>query len=256
MASQRELVPITDGALLNQLAETEDMSKALIKQCFMRGPGGSIFIKRAGLLYKTEKKFKGVGYSVLTEMPSEDELKRLRSMLGLREEDPGVIMKGIVRAGDQVYTDFGTATPENTNSTTRAYLLEMACTRATNRAMRIATICGFTSTEELPPANGGRPIPPIPKPPGPGHPEHHADLDMLEDPHEDEDTEPSNGNERLSDEDYDAFRRELIELRGIAPWHLMNHLKKNYGLQTMSQVTYAIEEEIMALADKGHFNKE
>lgn len=240
-----ELQPITDTGKLKELAEQEAVSVNLAKQFFMKGPNGEIFIRRAGLLYKTEKKFKQTGYSVRTEVPSEEEMKRLRMMLGIGEGEPCAIMKGVVTAGGETYTDYGTATSRNTNKTTVSYLLEMACTRATNRAMRIATVCGFTSAEEVAREPIIRPVQEVDYD---GKPV--IDTRDMSTEESEPEPEPDPDDTPLDDLDYQALQDYLAEHR-IEPWVAMEFVTKRFGIKRMRDVTYRANEVIVEAVETG-----
>ena len=129
------------------IKSTEGFENELLIKQFYCQSGEQIFIKKAGLLYKMEQKFKGQ-YSIETSIVSEDEYIRIRKMLNLKENEPCVVITAKVTTPLGIYTSYGTAHNKNTFNT--AYLLEMAETRAELRAIRKATNCGFTSAEELP----------------------------------------------------------------------------------------------------------
>lgn len=236
-----QLKPITDPAKIQTLAETEGISNALARQFFMQSASGDVFIKRPGLLYKTERKFKGIGYSVRVEVPTKDELETLRGMMGIDSSAPHAIMRGVVETNDgQRYDEYGTATHGNTNSTTREYLLEMACTRATNRAMRVATVSGFTSVDELPPSMHPRKVAPVGK------------VQVLAEVSSDE---PPEAPETISDADY----KKLLDLETeykVVPWHFMNWIKKYFGYDDRKQIEVKNLAEIQDVICGGKFSEE
>ena len=100
------------------------------------------FVLRAGLLYKMDKLFGKNGYEIIAEPVK----------LAAETEGEYSTFKGIVRIYDEKgnkreFVDYATATPENAPFQ-RNNLDEMASTRATNRAMRLATAMGLCSVEE------------------------------------------------------------------------------------------------------------
>lgn len=118
----------------------------LVKQFYLQTDSGQIFIKKAGVLFKMNQLF-GIGkYSAYTEFLTPDEFKAVKEMAGVEDGKAFAAFRGVVKIGDQVYTDIGTAfDPECRNGK----YVEMASTRALLRAMKIATGCGFSSPEEM-----------------------------------------------------------------------------------------------------------
>ena len=70
--------------------------------------------------------------------------------MGLQDTDPLVVMRGVVETEKGMFIDYGTTSPKNLKGFIKFsdYPLEMACRRATNRAMRTATRAG-TSIDEI-----------------------------------------------------------------------------------------------------------
>ncbi len=138
---------------ITYLKKLEGLTEEQVKDFYLKNQAGSYFIKRSGLLYKMEKRFGVNGYSIITEVPDLKEYENIRQMMGIVENDtkPFVVMKTTIHINenDLKFIDFGTASISNTNISTKAYLLEMACTRSSNRAMRLSTNCGWTSDTEL-----------------------------------------------------------------------------------------------------------
>lgn len=111
------------------------------------------YITGAGLQWKMLEVY-GVGkFSVQATMPTENEYSLLRSMMGLNDEDPLVVMRGEVwvEGFDRPFIDYGTTSPKNLKGFVKFsdYPLEMATRRATNRAMRLATATGMCSVDEI-----------------------------------------------------------------------------------------------------------
>ena len=136
----------------------EKLNKTLIMQAFLVSKDKNgiprFYVNRTGLLIFMEKKFrqKKARYSIRTEFLSSEEEKRIKEMLRIPQNEPFVAMRGIVEityedGTKEVFEDIGTASPRDCHHNR---LVEMAATRATNRAMRLATSLGFTSVEELP----------------------------------------------------------------------------------------------------------
>lgn len=106
----------------------------------------NLFIKKAGLLHKMEQKF-GNKAVIQSEPVTGEELKALRDMDGIKDGQRYFVFKAkvFVPGIDHPFTSYGSASEGNCRN---GRLLEMAETRAINRAMRLATNCGFTSEDE------------------------------------------------------------------------------------------------------------
>ena len=111
------------------------------------------YITSAGLQYKMLQTYKPGKFAVQAVMPSKEEYALLRRMMGLKDEEPLVVMRGEVWVDGlaRPFVDYGTTTPKNLKGFVRFsdYPLEMATRRATNRAMRLATATGMCSVDEL-----------------------------------------------------------------------------------------------------------
>ena len=106
------------------------------------------YVTTEGLLYLMGDQYKK--YSVRPEIPTVDEVMQIRQMMGLDTGDPLVVIRGVVETDRGAFVDYGTTSPKNLKGFVKFsdYPLEMACRRATNRAMRIATGAG-TSIDEI-----------------------------------------------------------------------------------------------------------
>ena len=109
---------------------------------------GKRYVTTEGLLYLMGDQYKK--YSVRPEIPTVDEVMQIRQMMGLDTGDPLVVIRGVVETDRGIFVDYGTTSPKNLKGFVKFsdYPLEMACRRATNRAMRIATGAG-TSIDEI-----------------------------------------------------------------------------------------------------------
>lgn len=111
------------------------------------------YITSAGLQFKMLQTYGAGKFAVQSVMPSRDEYALLRSMMGLKDEDPLVVMRGEVwvEGFERPFVDYGTTSPKNLRGFVRFsdYPLEMATRRATNRAMRLATATGLCSVDEI-----------------------------------------------------------------------------------------------------------
>ena len=111
------------------------------------------YITSSGLQFKMLQTYKAGKFAVQALIPSQEEYALLRRMMGLKDEDPLVVMRGEVwvEGFERPFVDYGTATPKNLKGFVRFsdYPLEMATRRATNRAMRLATATGMCSVDEI-----------------------------------------------------------------------------------------------------------
>lgn len=111
------------------------------------------YITSSGLQYKMLQTYKAGKFAVQSVMPSQEEYALLRRMMGLKDEEPLVVMRGEVwiEGFERPFIDYGTTTPKNLRGFVRFtdYPLEMATRRATNRAMRLATATGLCSIDEV-----------------------------------------------------------------------------------------------------------
>ena len=109
---------------------------------------GKRYVTTEGLLYLMGDQY--IKYSVRPELPTVEEVSQIRQMMGLEDTDALVVMRGVVETEKGTFVDYGTTTKKNLKGyvTFATYPLEMACRRATNRAMRMATGAG-TSIDEI-----------------------------------------------------------------------------------------------------------
>ena len=120
---------------------------------------GKDYVTKSGLSVLCNEMFGPGMWSVWSENPTPDEIESLRKQMGMKPEEPVVILKGLLEAikiieGQTVrvrFSDFGTAHRKNLQGFVPfdKYSLEMASTRATNRVMRLPTGAP-TSVDELP----------------------------------------------------------------------------------------------------------
>lgn len=119
------------------------------------------YITSSGLQYKMLQTYKAGKFAVQAIMPSKEEYALLRRMMGLKDEEPLVVMRGEVwvEGFERPFVDYGTTTPKNLKGFVRFsdYPLEMATRRATNRAMRLATATGMCSVDEIKEPSGQAP---------------------------------------------------------------------------------------------------
>lgn len=136
-----------------QIAESEGFPIEKIDE-FVVFIQNESYITSTGLQYKMLQTYKAGKFAVQAVMPSKEEYGLLRRMMGLKDEEPLVVMRGEVWVDglDRPFVDYGTTTPKNLKGFIRFsdYPLEMATRRATNRAMRLATATGMCSVDEIP----------------------------------------------------------------------------------------------------------
>lgn len=145
------LQPVNDRAIeIIKGIEGANFNALIAPQFYMMtmSPNGQInlFIKKAGLLYKMEQKF-GNKAVIQSEPVIGEELKAFRDMDGIKDGQRYFVFKSKVflPGVDHPFVSYGSASEANCRN---GRLLEMAETRAINRAMRLATNCGFTSEDE------------------------------------------------------------------------------------------------------------
>ena len=153
--SQREMKASTVqpvDPIKKQIAESEGFPIEKIDE-FVVFIQNDPYITSAGLQYKMLQTYKPGKFAVQAVMPSKEEYALLRRMMGLKDEEPLVVMRGEVWVDGlaRPFVDYGTTTPKNLKGFVRFsdYPLEMATRRATNRAMRLATATGMCSVDEL-----------------------------------------------------------------------------------------------------------
>lgn len=135
-----------------RIAESEDFPIEKVDE-FVAFIGEEPYITSAGLQFKMLQTYKAGKFAVQALIPTNEEYALLRRMMGLKDEDPLVVMRGEVwvEGFERPFVDYGTATPKNLKGFVRFsdYPLEMATRRATNRAMRLATATGMCSVDEI-----------------------------------------------------------------------------------------------------------
>lgn len=135
-----------------RIAESEGFPLEKVDE-FVAIIGDEPYITSSGLQFKMLQTYKAGKFAVQALIPSKEEYALLRGMMGLKDEDPLVVMRGEVwvEGFERPFVDYGTATPKNLKGFVRFsdYPLEMATRRATNRAMRLATATGMCSVDEI-----------------------------------------------------------------------------------------------------------
>lgn len=127
---------------------------------------GKLFVTQAGLLLKCERKggYRSMHAEIVGEVKEGDKVIGYEAvgyiypnlsaadlkMLELLPQYPEKLQARLMDEIGRPYTATATATKANVKmSAMHHYLKELACTRALNRALRLYTSCGFTSTEEM-----------------------------------------------------------------------------------------------------------
>lgn len=127
---------------------------------------GRMFVTQAGLLIKAERKggYRSMHAEIVGEIKEDNKVIGYEAcgyiypqltaqdleLLKMVKDFPEDLRKDLMQMVGKPYTAIATATTKNVKmAAMHAYLKEMACTRALNRALRIFTCCGFTSAEEL-----------------------------------------------------------------------------------------------------------
>jgi len=168
--SNLALVPVNDIALetIKQI-EGDKFNKLIEKQHYLMREirdkqgkviGCDLFIKKAGLERKMEQKF-GINFRVVLTPVTGEMYEHFKDAEGFKgfayKKKEGEDLKRFayvvfkaelyLNGGDNPsFTQYATASSENCR---HGRYIEMAQTRATNRAYREATNCGFTSVEEI-----------------------------------------------------------------------------------------------------------
>ena len=134
------------------IAESEGFPIEKIDE-FIAFIGEEPYVTSAGLQFKMLQQYKPGKFAVQALIPSQEEYALLRRMMGLKDEEPLVVVRGEVwvEGFGRPFVDYGTTTPKNLKGFVRFsdYPLEMATRRATNRAMRLATATGMCSVDEI-----------------------------------------------------------------------------------------------------------
>lgn len=154
---QRQQQRGNSQAVAKRPGQTEELSKATGFRAeqvspfvtTFQGEGGipKPYINAAGRRYKMDDRFGAGGYEIHTDLPSPDEYRMLREMLGVRDAPFIAIKCEIWVDGRMLARDWGTATPGNilggaTNFEKRG--LEICATRAINRAEGQLIASGFS----------------------------------------------------------------------------------------------------------------
>jgi len=111
---------------------------------------GNPYPNTAGLLYKVKEVAKSEG-TFVKRISATPMLDGENKPIIAKQVGDTALFKGIVEFGNgMTFEDIGEANPTNIKmSTIRPYANSMASRRATNRAMRLATMMGTTSLEEI-----------------------------------------------------------------------------------------------------------
>ncbi|MDA0747760.1 MAG: hypothetical protein O2954_14660 [bacterium] len=160
----------TQEEVKRQIAEAEGFPVEKMDE-FVAFIKNEPYITSSGLQFKMHQQYKAGKFAVQGVIPTPEEYMLIRRMMGLKEEEPLVVVRGEVwvEGFEKSFMDYGTATPNNLSGFIKFsdYPLEMATRRATNRAMRLATATGMCSVDEMKepatPVEDRRPLPPASK---------------------------------------------------------------------------------------------
>jgi len=151
MAYERTASTSALNDIKKRIAESEGFPFEKIDE-FVSFLGDEPYITSAGLQFKMLQTYKAGKFAVQALIPTDEEYALVRRMMGLKNEDPLVVMRAEVwvEGFERPFADYGTASPKNLKGFVRFsdYPLEMATRRATNRAMRLATATGMCSVDE------------------------------------------------------------------------------------------------------------
>ena len=97
-----------------QIAESEGFPIGKIDE-FVVFIQNDPYITSAGLQYKMLQTYKAGKFAVQAVMPTKEEYALLRRMMGLKDEEPLVVMRGEVWVDGlaRPFVDYGTTTPKN-----------------------------------------------------------------------------------------------------------------------------------------------
>jgi hypothetical protein len=115
--------------------------------------GNNPYVGAEGRRFKMDQRFGGGGYDVIPRLPEEKEYNFMRMMMGGDLTKPCIIIVGEIHVGGKLkYRDYGIATPANMPSGEAQFYkrgLEIATTRAINRAMGLAIASGFSDPNDI-----------------------------------------------------------------------------------------------------------
>ena len=131
-------------------------------QRFITKLGGKEYVGRDGRSFKMDQRFGGGGYDVIPRVPTQEEYTFIKKMMGLDDSAGCIIMVGeIFVEGKMKYRDFGVATEANMPGGNKKQFalrgLEIATTRAVNRAMGLGIAGGFADNDDKYERQGYRP---------------------------------------------------------------------------------------------------
>lgn len=109
---------------------------------------GKTYILKAGLEWKASHLFGGGNYGITTNIITREFEKNDKGQAGRMNY---VLAKAVFRTKDGMeFSNFGEASFDNVpNTNMRKYLLHLAVTRAECRVLRMATACGYMSSDEM-----------------------------------------------------------------------------------------------------------
>jgi len=147
------IIPIAQGDVAN-VAKMTGMKVEQVHPfvvAYGDGKGGMRpYVTTPGKRFKMDERFGAGGYDVKTTLPTEQEYAFLCRMMGIKKDAPCIIIKCEIWVDGKVkYSDYGTASPVNMYPDLfNKRGLEIATTRAINRAMDQGIAKGFSDTNK------------------------------------------------------------------------------------------------------------
>jgi hypothetical protein len=147
--SQGSAAPVPVGKE-SSIAKAAGMEVDQVHQ-FVTTFGGKPYINKDGRRFKMDQRFGAGHYQVEVAPPSDEEYAFLCKMMGVKKDDPCIIMKARVYVdGKKMSEDYGFVTPSSTPAGPAQFNkdgLHIAITKATNRAMGMLIAGGFADPE-------------------------------------------------------------------------------------------------------------
>ena len=114
---------------------------------------GKPYITIEGLKFLMDERWGKENYSLQTHLPTTEENQKIREMMGLGPDMAYVVVRGEawVKGIEKPFVNYGTGHKGNLTGFVKVdNAIEMACTRAICRAMRLATGASMAAAEEMP----------------------------------------------------------------------------------------------------------
>ena len=114
---------------------------------------GKPYITIEGLKFLMDERWGKENYALQTHLPTTEENQKIREMMGLSPDVAYVVVRGEawVKGIEKPFVNYGTGHKGNLTGFVKVdNAIEMACTRAICRAMRLATGASMVAAEEMP----------------------------------------------------------------------------------------------------------